>query len=72
MNYLNKKKFNDTIFLFELLGSKHYKEASNHAPALSMALLLFEKNWFDKNVSFSSEIYCLFRSLQIAERNPIT
>jgi len=42
MNYLNKK-VNDTIFLSDLLGSKNYKEASNHAPALSMALLLFEK-----------------------------
>ena len=42
MSYLNKK-VNDTVFLFDLLGSKHYKEASNHAPALSMALLLFEK-----------------------------
>ena len=42
MNYLNKK-VNDTIFLFDLLGSKHYEEASYHAPALSLALLLFEK-----------------------------
>ena len=43
MNYLNRK-FNNTIFLFELLGSKKYKKASYHAPALSIALLLFEKN----------------------------
>ncbi len=43
MNYLNKK-FDDTIFLFELLGTQQYKEASYHAPALSIALLLFEKN----------------------------
>ena len=43
MNYLNRK-FNNTIFLFELLGSKQYKKASYHAPALSIALLLFEKN----------------------------
>ena len=42
MNYLNRK-FNNTIFLFELLGSKQYKKASYHAPALSIALLLFEK-----------------------------
>lgn len=43
MNYLNRR-FNNVIFLFELLGSKQFKKASYHAPALSIALLLLEKN----------------------------
>jgi len=43
MSYLNKK-FNDTIFLYDFLGTKQYRKASYHAPALSIALLLFEKN----------------------------
>ena len=43
MNYLNKKLKN-VIFLSEFLGFKQYKKASYHAPALSIALLLFEKN----------------------------
>ena len=41
--YLEFKNF-DTIYLHDFLNLKFCKEVSYHAPALSIALLLFEKN----------------------------
>ena len=53
-NYFDLKLI-DSIYLHELLNNKGYKQASYHAPALSIALLLLEKNRLDKLKSFSSD-----------------
>ena len=41
-NYFDLKLI-DSIYLHRLLNNKDYKQASYHAPALSIALLLLEK-----------------------------